>query len=89
MADIPRPKRDWPDDHERQCDGALVTFSTASRTGGVLAVSEMPKQVIEFMNATNDEAMIELHHYNDPEVQVYVRNGDIVAVDARWIILSP
>lgn len=53
-----------------------------------MAVSEMPRTVIEFMNASDDEKMIELHHYNDPEVQVYVRNGDIVAVDARWIILS-
>jgi len=28
--------------------------------------------------------MLLLHHHADPEVEIYVRNREIVALDARW-----
>lgn len=86
MPDIPdrmRKKREWPDGVERICTGAIIV---SSQSRGVLpiAVHEVPWEVNRLMQASESDAMLELHHHADAEVTVYVRNEEIISIDARW-----
>jgi predicted naringenin-chalcone synthase len=67
------------------CTGSLVVLSgNIGRHGiNVVVVDEVPKEVHELMQET-ENAMLELHHHADPEVAVYVNLESIVAIDARW-----
>lgn len=87
MSDIPDRfprKRDWPDDLERVCTGSNICYSGAKFGPTHLNVHETPSEVNHMMKTSPSDAMLELHHHGDHQVCVYVRNEEIIAVDARW-----
>lgn len=49
-----------------------------------MPVDETPNQVREIMDSTDPDDLITLHHHADPEVEVYARNREINAVNAKW-----
>lgn len=82
MGDIPeQPKREWYDGRERICDGSVIVYGEIELTR--LHVNELPKEVYAIM-ATSQARMIELHHYADPAIEVYVNQYKIIVIDARW-----
>lgn len=88
MADIPdrirSKKREWPDGIERICSGALVHFSHSRSGYSHMTVHETPWEVHQLMKKAQPEDMLELHHHGDIAVPVYVRNEEIISIDARW-----
>lgn len=80
-----RKKREWPDGTERVCSGAVICFNNSSRHGvNSMAVHELPHEVHRLMKTSGAEVMLEFHHHADSEVNVYVRNEEIISIDARW-----
>lgn len=90
VPDIPdKPKKDWPDGKERVCSGAIIEFKDAGKNyGRPLVVHETPQEVNRLMAKSKPGAMLELHHHADPNTSVYVRNKQIVSIDARWDLVE-
>ena len=84
MPNIPSRKRRWPDDEERVVDGANIVYSTTGHGSRIICVNEFPKEVHALMIEAHADEMLVLHHHSDPEVEVYIRNCEIMAIDARW-----
>lgn len=79
MTDF-RKKREWGDDEERVCDGSLILLTGKY----ILPVDESPTQVRNIMDTSDENEMVTFHHHYDPEVEVYARNCEIIAINARW-----
>jgi len=80
-----RKRKDWPDGAERVCNGSVICFTHSSGNGtNFMVVYETPSEVHKLMKAEEPDAMLELHHYGDLAVTVYVRNEEIISIDARW-----
>jgi len=79
-------KKPWPDGQERVCDGCIVIFGRFEdrRYRNTLPVALLPREVRDIMNESEPDDMLELPHNADPEVLVYVRNKEILALDVIW-----
>lgn len=84
MSDMPARKREWYDGLEHRIDGSLIIYGNRGHGPCALPVNEIPSEVYAKMQEATPEAMIELHHHADPEILVYVRNHEIITIDARW-----
>lgn len=87
MSDIPdhmRKRREWPDGNERVCGGSVITFNNSRHGPNSMVVYEVPYEVHKLMKASEADEMLELHHHADIHATVYVRNEEIIAIDARW-----
>lgn len=86
MGDIPRSKKEWHDGKERTIDGSIIVFSQDRGLATWMKsvpVCESPREAREIQKA-DEEGMIEFSHHADPEIPVYIRSEEIIAILPRF-----
>jgi len=68
------------DDKEYVCVGSTVYWEERR---GSATVHQTPREVRELMRSSSED-LLELSHYSDPDIPVYIDRRKIVAVTPYW-----